>query len=139
MRPIKQRYQEPREQPRRPRATNLEIQKCVVRQHGFVPETAWIEHCRQLCGVVADAEAGPSKRTIGAVLRRRGLVGDERDAAQAQLERILGLTETPAGEAAAGRPRGATIDAGPAANPRRQPGMPCERKSATSSTKAADR
>jgi len=46
---MRDRYHEPREQPRRPRATNLEIQKWVARQHGFVPETAWIEHCRGLC------------------------------------------------------------------------------------------
>ena len=25
--------------------------KWVVRRHGFVPETAWIEHCKQLFGV----------------------------------------------------------------------------------------
>jgi hypothetical protein len=43
---------EPRNPPRRARATNLEIQKWVARQHGFVPETAWIEHCRQLFGII---------------------------------------------------------------------------------------
>jgi hypothetical protein len=43
-----ERFREPRKQPRRPRATNLEIQKWVARQHGFVPETAWIEHCKEL-------------------------------------------------------------------------------------------
>ena len=59
---MKDRYHEPREQPRRLRATTLEIQKWVARQHGFVPETAWIEHCRQLCGIpdTEEAAAAPS-------------------------------------------------------------------------------
>ena len=34
------------------RATNLEIQKWVVRHHGFMPETGWIEHCKEDAGVV---------------------------------------------------------------------------------------
>ena len=34
------------------RVTNLEIQKWVVRTHGFVPESDWIEHCKQLAGLV---------------------------------------------------------------------------------------
>jgi hypothetical protein len=41
--------------PRRVRATSLEIQKWVARQHGFVAETAWIEHCRQLFGLATVA------------------------------------------------------------------------------------
>jgi hypothetical protein len=53
---MKNRFQEPREQPRRPRATNMEIQKWVARQHGFVPETAWIEHCKEL--LTAPANGG---------------------------------------------------------------------------------
>lgn len=40
---------------RRP-ATNLEIQKWVVRRHGFVPETDWIVHCKQLFGIPAIVE-----------------------------------------------------------------------------------
>jgi hypothetical protein len=43
------------EPPRRPRASSLEIQKWVARQHGFVAESAWIEHCRQLFGLAAVA------------------------------------------------------------------------------------
>jgi hypothetical protein len=57
---MKNRYSEPREQPRRSRATNLEIQKWVARQHGFVPQTGWIEHCRQLSGVAAAPETDRS-------------------------------------------------------------------------------
>ena len=34
------------------RATNLEIQKWVVRHHGFVPETGWIEHCKEAAGII---------------------------------------------------------------------------------------
>src|SRR5262245_42962097 len=52
---------EPREQPRRPRATNREIQKWVARQHGFVPETAWIEHCGGLCITPAEGAETASK------------------------------------------------------------------------------
>jgi hypothetical protein len=39
------------------RVTNLEIQKWVVRTHGFVPEGPWIEHCKDLAGLMSDAEA----------------------------------------------------------------------------------
>ena len=35
------------------RATNLEIQKWVVRHHGFVPETGWIEHCKEAAGIAS--------------------------------------------------------------------------------------
>jgi hypothetical protein len=48
------RFREPREQPRHPRATNLEIQKWVARRHGFLPETAWIEHCKELLAAAAN-------------------------------------------------------------------------------------
>ena len=41
----------------RVRVTNLEIQKWVVRTHGFVPEGAWIEHCRQLAGLIPNSDA----------------------------------------------------------------------------------
>jgi hypothetical protein len=51
------RFREPKKQPRRPRATNLEIQKWIARQHGFVPETAWIEHCRELLAAPAGGTA----------------------------------------------------------------------------------
>jgi hypothetical protein len=54
------RFRTPREQLRRSRATNLEIQKWVARQHGFVPQTAWIEHCRQLLSPPANGLAADS-------------------------------------------------------------------------------
>jgi hypothetical protein len=34
-----------------PHATNQQIQKWVARKHGFVPETAWIDHCKELFGI----------------------------------------------------------------------------------------
>jgi len=37
----------------RPRATDQEIQKWISRQHGFVPESAWIAHCKELFGLSA--------------------------------------------------------------------------------------
>jgi hypothetical protein len=35
----------------RQRATDQEIQKWISRQHGFVPESAWIAHCKELFGL----------------------------------------------------------------------------------------
>lgn len=37
--------------PARQRATDQEIKKWVLRYHGFVPESAWIHHCKELFGV----------------------------------------------------------------------------------------
>jgi hypothetical protein len=37
----------------RQRATDQEIQKWISRQHGFVPESAWIAHCKELFGLAA--------------------------------------------------------------------------------------
>lgn len=37
----------------RPRATNQEIQKWISRHHGFVPESAWFAHCKDLFGLSA--------------------------------------------------------------------------------------
>src|SRR5207244_11463216 len=34
------------QQSTRQRATDQEIQKWISRQHGFVPESAWIAHCK---------------------------------------------------------------------------------------------
>jgi hypothetical protein len=39
--------------PTRQRATDQEIQKWIARQHGFVPESAWIAHCKELFGLAA--------------------------------------------------------------------------------------
>jgi hypothetical protein len=36
------------QQPTRERATDQEIQKWISRQHGFVPESAWMLHCKEL-------------------------------------------------------------------------------------------
>jgi hypothetical protein len=63
------------------RVTNLEIQKWVVRTHGFVPEGPWIEHCKDLAGLMSDAEAAalnpcpPDKQPIVMqALRRLGAI-----------------------------------------------------------------
>src|SRR5437879_9930898 len=37
----------------RQRPTDQEIQKWISRQHGFVPESAWIAHCKELFGLAA--------------------------------------------------------------------------------------
>lgn len=37
----------------RQRATDQEIQKWISRQHGFVPQSAWIAHCKELFGLAA--------------------------------------------------------------------------------------
>ena len=45
------------QQPTRQRATDQEIQKWISRQHGFVPESAWILHCKEQFGLVAKGTA----------------------------------------------------------------------------------
>jgi hypothetical protein len=35
------------------RITNLEIQKHVARVNGFVGQTGWIEHCKEVAGLIA--------------------------------------------------------------------------------------
>ena len=40
-----------------PRVTDQEIQKGMSRQHGFVPESAWILHCKKQFGLVAPGTA----------------------------------------------------------------------------------
>jgi hypothetical protein len=44
-------------QPSQPRVTDQEIQKWISRQHGFVPESAWILHCKEQFGLVAPGTA----------------------------------------------------------------------------------
>jgi hypothetical protein len=39
--------------PLQPRVTDQEIQKWISRQHGFVPESAWILDCKEQFGLVA--------------------------------------------------------------------------------------
>jgi hypothetical protein len=34
-----------------PRVTDQEIQKWISRQHGFVPESTWILHCKEQFGL----------------------------------------------------------------------------------------
>jgi hypothetical protein len=45
------------QQPTRQRATDQEIQKWVARQHGFVPESAWIMHCKEEFGLAVPGNA----------------------------------------------------------------------------------
>jgi hypothetical protein len=45
------------QQPIQPRVTDQEIQKWISRQHGFVPESAWILHCKEQFGLVAPGTA----------------------------------------------------------------------------------
>jgi hypothetical protein len=47
----------PGEQQPTQRATDQEIQKWISRQHGFVPESAWLLHCKQQFGLVAPGTA----------------------------------------------------------------------------------
>jgi hypothetical protein len=42
-----------------PRVTDQELQKWISRQHGFVPESAWILHCKEQFGLVAPGAAPP--------------------------------------------------------------------------------
>jgi hypothetical protein len=46
-----------KQQSTRQRATDQEIQKWIARHHGFVPESAWILHCKQQFGLVAPGTA----------------------------------------------------------------------------------
>jgi hypothetical protein len=45
------------QQPIQPRVTDQEIQKWISRQHGFVPESAWLLHCKEQFGLVAPETA----------------------------------------------------------------------------------
>jgi hypothetical protein len=45
------------QQSTRQRATDQEIQKWIARQHGFVPESAWILYCKEQFGLVAPGTA----------------------------------------------------------------------------------
>jgi hypothetical protein len=66
---------------RPPRATDQEIQKWISRQHGFVPETAWILQCKEQFGLAAPGTAPeenpcpPEKvAAIKQAFRRFGLI-----------------------------------------------------------------
>jgi len=69
------------QQPVLPRVTDQEIQKWISRQHGFVPESAWLLHCKEQFGLVAPGTASlenpcpPEKVTaIKQAFRRFGLL-----------------------------------------------------------------
>jgi hypothetical protein len=51
------RHQLGEQQPTRQRATDQEIQKWISRQHGFVPESAWLLHCKEQFGLAAPGTA----------------------------------------------------------------------------------
>ena len=62
-------------------ATDQEIQKWISRQHGFVPESAWLLHCKELFGLVAPGTAAkenpcPAEKiaTIKQAFRRFGIL-----------------------------------------------------------------
>ncbi|PYT30811.1 MAG: hypothetical protein DMG57_07070 [Acidobacteria bacterium] len=57
------------QQSTRQRATDQEIQKWISRQHGFVPESAWIAHCKELFGCPPEKVAA-----IKQAFRRFGLL-----------------------------------------------------------------
>ena len=74
-------HQAGEQQPIRQRATDQEIQKWISRQHGFVPESAWLLHCKELFGLAAPGTAQienpcpPEKvAAIQQAFRRFGLI-----------------------------------------------------------------
>ena len=72
------------QQPIQPRVTDQEIQKWISRQHGFVPESAWLLHCKEQFGLVAPGTA-PSENPCPA----------EKVAAIKQAFRRFGLARRP--------------------------------------------
>ena len=56
------------QQPIQPRVTDQEIQKWISRQHGFVPESAWLLHCKEQFGLVAPGTAPKENRVLAASL-----------------------------------------------------------------------
>jgi hypothetical protein len=54
---VRQPRNQPEQQPTRQRATDQEIQKWISRQHGFVPESAWLQHCKEQFGLVVPGTA----------------------------------------------------------------------------------
>jgi len=51
------RHQPGEQQPTRQHVTDQEIQKWISRQHGFVPESAWLLHCKEQFGLSAPGTA----------------------------------------------------------------------------------
>jgi hypothetical protein len=67
------------------RATDQEIQKWVAREHGFIPQSFWIAHCKELFGVTVaagesrhDWQACPidKRLAIKAAFRYFGMLND---------------------------------------------------------------
>ena len=64
----------------KPRVTDQEIQKWISGQQGFVPESAWIAHCKELFGIATgttniDNPCPPEKvAAIQQALRHLGLI-----------------------------------------------------------------
>jgi hypothetical protein len=62
--------------------TNLEIQKWILRRHGFVAETGWIESCKSEWGLnrgegPADQACPPDKKPIlRQAFRAFGMLGE---------------------------------------------------------------
>jgi hypothetical protein len=74
-------HQPGEQQPTRQHVTDQEIQKWISRQHGFVPESAWLQHCKELFGLAAPDAASkenpcpPEKvAAIKQAFRRFGLL-----------------------------------------------------------------
>jgi hypothetical protein len=75
------RYSHEQKQPIQPRVTDQEIQKWISRQHGFVPESAWLLHCKEQFGLVAPGTVPSENRcppekvaAIKQAFRRFGLL-----------------------------------------------------------------
>ncbi len=67
------------QQSTRPRASDQEIQKWISRQHGFVPESTWIAHCKELFGLSvpgtsANENPCPTEKAIKQAFRHFGLL-----------------------------------------------------------------
>ena len=56
-------------------ATDREIQKWVEERHGFIPTSAWIAHCKRLCGLaVEDASAYQQSKFSPCPLERQDAI-----------------------------------------------------------------
>jgi hypothetical protein len=63
------------------RSNHQEIQKWIWRQHGFVPESAWLLHCKEQFGLVAPGTApieNPYLEKVAAIQEAFGRFGVKR-------------------------------------------------------------
>jgi hypothetical protein len=74
------------DRPLHARATDQEIKKWVLRHHGFVPDSAWIAHCKELFGLAAlgdvnyDRPCPPEKQAaIKQAFREFGLLANSNE------------------------------------------------------------